>query len=369
MPAQLRRRRATGVVPGLFGAAARPVRPVQGHRQPRRCGEPAPGPVAMSRAAAGLGARTCGQPGRGHDARTAAASAGRRTRALPTAGQGRGTAPHRQFQGAWCRRRGLPGPRARRDRIGHAHERECRCRLVCLRSAGRSADGRRDAGGRATRGPGRDRRDRRRTAARGRADLRRGPPRQTPCRRRPFAHRRSNPEGAVPDRGQEDDRIRACRTTRLADARRSHLPDRWRSRPDRHPQGADRVARARLADRAAAALGLRAVHRLRTDRARVRNRSTRVGAVGRRAHRRVRHHRPQGTRRLPGPGRAARDGRDCHRGRRRGPAGRSTARRRSRGAGSSARKGQRRSRPPGSFGQAVGWAPTRRPCCSTPAPG
>src|SRR3546814_7756985 len=44
-------------------------------------------------------------------------------------------------------------------------------------------------------------------------------------------------EGAVPDRGQEDDGHRTRRAARLEPARRHLLSDRWRYRPHRYVEG------------------------------------------------------------------------------------------------------------------------------------
>ena len=84
-------------------------------------------------------------------------------------------------------------------------------------------------------------------------------------------------QGALPDRGQEDDGARDRRAARLADARRDPLPDRRRGRSDRHPQGARRGSRAGLGRGRPAAAGLRPGDRVRADRHGVRGRGRGVG--------------------------------------------------------------------------------------------
>ena len=73
-----------------------------------------------------------------------------------------------------------------------------------------------------------------------------------------------------------------------------------------HLQGAAGAARAGLDHRRPAAAGRRPGRRLRPDRRRVRGGAGREHRAGRPAHRRLRHHRAQGARRLPGARRRAR---------------------------------------------------------------
>ena len=59
-------------------------------------------------------------------------------------------------------------------------------------------------------------------------------------------------QGALPDRGQEDDGARARRAARLGGARRDPLSDRRRHRPDRHVEGVRRAGGDRLHRQASA---------------------------------------------------------------------------------------------------------------------
>ena len=131
-------------------------------------------------------------------------------------------------------------------------------RALSAPSAGNAA-GALAAYGAAARDPGR-RRDARRHAARVRRRVpalrRRGPPvsghdrrcRALAARARSARQlRRLDAQGAVPDRGQEDDGVRAVGAVRRRAARRDRLSDRRRHRPRRHVEGVRRDARARLA--------------------------------------------------------------------------------------------------------------------------
>ncbi len=106
-------------------------------------------------------------------------------------------------------------------------------------------------------------------------------PRQRPDRRLRQDRRRGqgqgrlvrhlDAEGAVPDRGQEDDGARARRAARLGGARRDPLSDRRRHRPDRHVEGVRRARGDRLHRQEAPAHGGGAGRRLRADGARLRS--------------------------------------------------------------------------------------------------
>ncbi len=126
--------------------------------------------------------------------------------------------------------------------------------------------------------------------------------------------RHLDPEGAVPDRGQEDDGPRACRAARLAGARRDLLSDRRRHRPDRHVEGVRRAGSDRLHRQEAPAHGRGAGRRLRADGAGLRGRRGARAALGERAHHRLRHPRAAGDRRFSHPARGARERRLRHRG-------------------------------------------------------
>ena len=239
-----RRLRAAGAVPRVRLTAAGALRPRsrrrptrERHRRPRRrtCGAttsccPSPRPEHVVTLGEGM---TPAAPG---------AAAGRRARAAAAAGQGRGAAADRLLQGARRGRRRLPGPRAGRDPAGHADQRQRRRGLGRRTPPGPACTlTDRDAAGRAHDHPGRERRHRRRPAAGRRADLRRrAAGRRGRAGQRGRLVRRGDAQGALPDRGQEDDGLRDRRAARLADARRDRLPDRRRGRPDRHLQGARR---------------------------------------------------------------------------------------------------------------------------------
>ena len=151
-------------------------------------------------------------------------------------------------------------------------------------------------------------------------------PRQRPDRRLRQDRRRGqgqgrlvrhlDAEGAVSDRGQEDDGARARRAARLAGAGRDPLSDRRRHRPDRHVEGVRRARGDRLHRQQAPAHGGGAGGGLRADGARLRGGRGARAALGERAHHRGRHPRAAGGRRFPHPARGARERRLRHRGRR-----------------------------------------------------
>ena len=120
--------------------------------------------------------------------------------------------------------------------------------------------------------------------------------------------RRVDAEGALPHRGEEDDGVRARRTARVEAAGRHRLPDRWRCRPHRHVERVRGAARDRL-DRARrhAAIRRGAGDGLRADRACLRVRCERVGAMAGPEDIRRRHPRSKGARGLSRAARAPRE--------------------------------------------------------------
>ena len=116
------------------------------------------------------------------------------------------------------------------------------------------------------------------------------------------------------------------------------------------------------------AAGRRAGRRLRADRGRLRGGARREHRAGRPAHRRVRHHRAQGARRLPGARRRAGHRRHRDRGHRRRAAGRAAAAAPATRAPGSARRARPASPPSGSCASRAGSTAARTSSCSTPAP-
>ena len=123
------------------------------------------------------------------------------------------------------------------------------------------------------RAAGRDRLSRQRTDRRLRQDRRRG---QGQGR----LVRHLDAEGAVPDRGQEDDGAGARRAARLGRARCDLLSDRRRHRPDRHVEGVCRARSHRLHRHEAAAHDRGAGGRLRADGAGVREQAPSMRRAG-----------------------------------------------------------------------------------------
>ena len=180
---------------------------------------------------------------------------------------------------------------------------------------------------------------------------------------------RLDAQGALPHRGQEDDGLRDRRAARLAGARRDPLPDRRRGRPDRHPQG----AAASCASSAGSTARCRGSSPCRRPAAR-RSCARSSAALARRAvrgrpHRRVRHQRRQGARRLPG----ARRDRATPAAARSRSSDESCSPRSPRRPASRARSSAPRARPAsprsGACASPAGSPRATRSCCSTPAPG
>ncbi len=204
-------------------------------------------PVALARAAAGARQRRYRQPGRDRDAAHSAAEIRRPQRA----GEGRGPPADRIVQGARAGDGGGDGQGARHHAHRHAHQRQCRRRARRLCQPGGHRDDRL-----LSRRHARDQRARDRDAGRARVA------RQRPDRRLRRDRRRGretgplvrflDAQGAVSDRGQEDDGARAGRPVRLDAAQGDLLSHRRRHRPDRHVEGVPGAGNARLDRRGAA---------------------------------------------------------------------------------------------------------------------
>ena len=276
MRRDVRRDRAAGALPPRRVTVVGEVRPRSRRHRPAVHRRPRSGPVALPRAAARLRGRARRHPRRGDDPAAPGSPPRSRARPATTAGQGRRPAADRLLQGARRRRRRLPRQGAGRDPARHADQRQRGRGLVDVRRPGRPARHHRDAAGRAHDHPGGDRRHRRRPAAGRRADLRRRPAdRRGGAGQRGRLVRGVDAQGALPDRGQEDDGAGDRRAAGVADARRDPLPDRRRGRSDRHPQGARRGPRAGLGRGRPAAARVRPGDRLRADRHGVRRRRRR----------------------------------------------------------------------------------------------
>ena len=272
MRRDVRRDRAAGALPPRRVAAAGAVRPRLASATDPRSTSPA-------------ARRTCGA--------TTSCCPSRRPEHVVTLGEGmtpllpaRGSAPSSACRACWSRTRGCsrPAPSRRAARPSASPgpaswaRRGSRCRPTATPARPGPTYAAR-AGLRATIAMPLDapaitraemRRRRRRPAPGRRADRRR-----RPAGRR-GGRRPARTTGSTPSTLKEPYRIegkktmglRDRRAARLADARRDPLPDRRRGRPDRHPQGAGRAARAGLGRRRPAAAGRGAVDRLRADRAR-----------------------------------------------------------------------------------------------------
>jgi hypothetical protein len=263
----LRRRPARRLV-RVRQPAARALRP--GCRQVRdhagRAGCPASHAVALPRTPPGTGEGEHCQLRRRHDAAAAHAPARGQAGRPRTVDEGRRSAAHRDVQGPrrGCRR--LASGRTRYPVSGHAHQRERRRRVVGLLRPGGPAQPDRHAHRRASGQPGRVRGSRRGTAPCRWPDQRRWPPGQPGCGGRRDPVRRVDPEGALPHRGQEDDRAGDRRTAQLVTAGCHHVPDRRRGGAHRHLQGPGGTAGTGLDRRRHAPAGGRAGRRLRTNR-------------------------------------------------------------------------------------------------------
>ena len=321
MRRDVRRDRAAGALPARRVTVAGEVRPRPASaRDPRSIAGRRAGPLALPRAAAGLGRRARRHPRRGDD---------------PAAARRPASAPSSACRDCWSRTRGCCRPaRSRRaappsaspaprswastpDR--HADQRQRGRGLVDVRRPGRHARHHRDAAWT------RPTITRARVASSPAADLHLVDGLIADAGRligaavagqRGRLVRGVDAQGAVPDRGQEDDGAGDRRAAGLADARRDPLPDRRRRRADRHPQG----AASRLASWAGSRATCRGWCASRRPGARRSSTAFEAGADGVGDGRglldgRVRHQRAQGARRLPGARRGARDRRDRRRGR------------------------------------------------------
>ena len=219
--------------------ALRPRRREEGADQGRA--ERAPGrSVEMARASARAQGRKHRQPRRGCDAADFAAEAREEARRRRDHREGRRPPADRLVQGARPRDGGVDGEGARRQAHGDADQRQCRRGARRLREPLRHPHHHLLSGGYARDQSLRDRARRRARLSRQRADRRlrqAGGAGQGGGR----LVRHLDLEGAVPDRGQEDDGARTCRAVRLGRARRDLLSDRRRHRPDRHVEGLRRA--------------------------------------------------------------------------------------------------------------------------------
>ncbi len=239
-----------GPVHRLQLPAARPLRPRARRGVASGSRSAAPGPLALSRGAPGVGVRAHRQPGRRHDTPGFCTHARRGTRHPTAPDQGRRPAADGILQGARGRRRRLEGTRARRPASCDADQRQRRSCLGGLRGPGRSRHPGRDADCRADGHSGGDRRHRCRPLARRRAHLRCGSAGGRGRGAQPGQLvRRLDPQRALSHRRQEDDGLRDRGAARLADAGRDRVSDRGRRGPDRHPPGAHRGAQHGLGRR------------------------------------------------------------------------------------------------------------------------